>query len=319
MKSNLSSQLGYKRYSPFKHEPSLKINTPNGSITMDEVDVPLLAKGVNSGEVRVLPPNSGEHYFNDTEIIETPITNMNNMKPSNTKLWEKIFKNTKLKYGGVVERNELINAAHDEYIKQKGGYIISKDQYKILQGGGYTDSSTGEPLIVDDNLNDWLLQLKNSKQYEYLPSEIKDELKIFASNPDEINNLDKEFIQVAMPNTFQLFNMKSKNPVNIVSSDPSMLEEAQEIQNKEMKGISPSSPVSEIKPLINTSPVMQKGGYVKESPADVINSFTKARILANSTPAPIAPNTKIKYKLGGQIKEGIVKSYNPATNKYILY
>ena len=64
------SQLGYKRHSPYNKAPSLLINTPSGSITMKEVDHPII--GIGKGEIKFMLPNK-EYQFKSNKVLEIPM------------------------------------------------------------------------------------------------------------------------------------------------------------------------------------------------------------------------------------------------------
>lgn len=64
------SQLGYKRHSPYNKAPSLLINTPSGSITMKEVDHPII--GIGKGEIKFMIPNK-EYQFRSNKVLEIPM------------------------------------------------------------------------------------------------------------------------------------------------------------------------------------------------------------------------------------------------------
>lgn len=69
--NQLQQILGYKDNSPFKNLPFQTINS--NSITMDEVNQPLLAIADN-GDVKLMPPNSGLHKFKGAKsVVEIPI------------------------------------------------------------------------------------------------------------------------------------------------------------------------------------------------------------------------------------------------------
>lgn len=61
------SQMGYRDDSPYRNRKSIKIHTPNGLIDMSETGIPLMANGV------YLPPYSGMHQFDTTEVTEVPM------------------------------------------------------------------------------------------------------------------------------------------------------------------------------------------------------------------------------------------------------
>lgn len=64
------SQLGYKKHSPYNKAPSLLIHTPTGSITMKEVDHPIL--GIGKGEIKFMLPNK-EYQFKSSKVLEIPM------------------------------------------------------------------------------------------------------------------------------------------------------------------------------------------------------------------------------------------------------
>lgn len=221
---DLISKLGYKNNSPFKDYNKLNINSPNGIINMDNVDKRLLGIGNNTGEIKILEPNSGDYKFNDTSITEIPMDNSNLPLPSNNKLWKTVFNKTKLKYGGILEKNHLINYAHDEYIKKKGGYLLDREQLSKYQEGGEI-SPINNIKVTDDNLTSWIFNLKNSKSE--IPDSVKDELKIFAGDDKSLSSLDIDFIRTAMPNTYKLYN--SPDYKNKINEKPNLMKNGGEI------------------------------------------------------------------------------------------
>ncbi len=130
------SKLGYKRNSPYKNEPFLVIDSPQGVITMDDVDKTLIAKDLKNNETRVLQPNSGNHFFKGDKIMEIPVDNFNKLnnsnnimlnKPTNKKLFDKAFMKAKLKMGGYSMPNEIMKAAVTDYAKKGGGFTIDSN------------------------------------------------------------------------------------------------------------------------------------------------------------------------------------------------
>mgnify|MGYP003461018650 FL=1 len=67
------SQLGYKRHSPYNKASSLLIHTPTGSITMKEVDHPIL--GISKGEIKFMLPNK-EYQFKSNQVLEIPMKSL---------------------------------------------------------------------------------------------------------------------------------------------------------------------------------------------------------------------------------------------------
>lgn len=251
------SKLGYKNNSPFKNYSKLNINTPSGIINMDNVNKRLLAIGNNSGEVKILEPNSGNYKFNDNSVTEIPI-NMNNIpSPANTKLWNTVFNKAKLKYGGILEKNHLINYAHDEYMKKKGGYLLNREQLNKYQEGGSIPPSA--PLkIKDDNLTSWVFNLKNANLE--VPESVKEELKVFASDDKSLSSLDIDFIRTAMPNTYKLYNNPGyKNKINEATAFMKTGGTISPIVTGAIKNTNPFSSI--ITP--NTQVKYKKGGVIR--------------------------------------------------------
>lgn len=58
------SKMGYRDDSPFRNQEAINIYTPNGTIDMSNTGIPLMANG------RYLPPYSGQHRFNTTNVLE---------------------------------------------------------------------------------------------------------------------------------------------------------------------------------------------------------------------------------------------------------
>jgi len=67
------SQLGYKRHSPYNKASSLLIHTPTGSITMKEVDHPIL--GIGHNEIKFMLPNQ-EYQFKSNQVLEIPMKSL---------------------------------------------------------------------------------------------------------------------------------------------------------------------------------------------------------------------------------------------------
>lgn len=65
------SIMGYKRMSPFVNEEKLLINTPDGAITMKDVDFPILAIS-EKGEKKIMLPEK-EYSFKGKKILEIPM------------------------------------------------------------------------------------------------------------------------------------------------------------------------------------------------------------------------------------------------------
>lgn len=67
--TDLKSQLGFSVGSPYRNNPYLKINTPDGKITMDNTDIPLFAHD-ELGNAKYMAPYSGEHTFPGKQVYE---------------------------------------------------------------------------------------------------------------------------------------------------------------------------------------------------------------------------------------------------------
>jgi len=64
--------MGYKDNSPYRNAPSLMIDSPNGTITMDGVSKDLI--GIDEyGNRKVMKANSGEYRFKGSKVKEIPI------------------------------------------------------------------------------------------------------------------------------------------------------------------------------------------------------------------------------------------------------
>lgn len=61
------SKLGYRDDSPYNTLPYIDIHTPSGRIDMSGTGIPLWANG------RILPPYSGVHQFDTTQVKEIPL------------------------------------------------------------------------------------------------------------------------------------------------------------------------------------------------------------------------------------------------------
>lgn len=129
------SQLGYKRHSPYNKAPSLLINTPTGSITMKEVDHPIL--GIGHNEIKFMLPNK-EYQFKSNKVLEIP---MKSIYPK------------KYQQGG---RSPKVYTDKKEYLKAKQSYSDSLDLYNMSKDvfnlNNYTESIHRG---VDDKLKKW--------------------------------------------------------------------------------------------------------------------------------------------------------------------
>jgi hypothetical protein len=66
------SVLGYSKNSPYKGQPYININTPQGLIDMSNTDIPLM--GIDeTGMTKVMMPYSGMHKFRGNKVKEIPM------------------------------------------------------------------------------------------------------------------------------------------------------------------------------------------------------------------------------------------------------
>lgn len=89
--NDLISKLGYKRNSPFRFNKSLTIYSPTGNITMQDVDIPILAES-NLGERTIMLPGN-DYKFAGTKIKETPLVS---------------YKPTKFQTGGDLKKYDKL-------------------------------------------------------------------------------------------------------------------------------------------------------------------------------------------------------------------
>jgi hypothetical protein len=73
------SILGYAVGSPYRNNPYININTPQGLIDMSNTDIPLLAVD-ETGYSKVLPPFSGTHKFRGKKVKEIPLAKKGGIK-----------------------------------------------------------------------------------------------------------------------------------------------------------------------------------------------------------------------------------------------
>ncbi len=95
MKKSIS-RMGYRDDSPYKNQPYININTPNGLIDMSATGIPLLAID-NKGVTKYLKPYSGMHKFPGNKVMEIPM-GFHQMPDGS------IMSNDKMKKGGKLKK-----------------------------------------------------------------------------------------------------------------------------------------------------------------------------------------------------------------------
>ena len=153
------SQLGYKRYSPYNQAPSLLIHTPSGSITMKEVDHPII--GISKGEIQIMHPEK-EYKFKSNKVLEIPMKAMYKLGGkigSKSKMYPKC----KCGCGGVsVGKNKMF---------QQGGTM------DVLDGDGNSQMTiSGGERIFSRVATKIMRELNDNKNYKELGKFICSEL-----------------------------------------------------------------------------------------------------------------------------------------------
>jgi hypothetical protein len=151
------SKMGYRDDSPFKKRKSININTPTGKIDMSNTGTPLIANG------KYLPPYSGMHQFNTTEVTEVPLEEA---KKGGSKKYSKSI----LATNKVFKKNPLFK-------KPKKSKLFKKTNYK---GRTYDPAAMyfqdGGPYNTDGPI----------AQEEYMENYPVDSLpKIYGNEPDD--------------------------------------------------------------------------------------------------------------------------------------
>lgn len=298
------SKQGYKNNSPYRNSPYLFINSPEGVITMNNVDKPLLVKDLEYNETKVLKPNSGNHTFKGTNMLEIPLNNnyennkdMNMFNnPSNKKLWKELFDRAKMKMGGYAMPNEIIEKTITDYTKKKGGFIIDLNYGKRLpflenkqDGGEVNEPNTNDfsPQVQNKNgstFEDWIASAITN---EALPENIKDELDYFKRDEKSRSKLNTDYAKKYMPDVYAYW-QDNNTSVPVINDF-----ETRKV-TEDRGGVK-----------------MQYGGYTSQ------NDYVANKQMQTSN--NYTQGTRIRYKSGGTIKEGVIKSYNSQTGKIQLY
>ena len=139
------SLYGYKRYSPFLKEEKLMINTPDGAITMKDVDFPILGISSN-GEAKIMIPEK-EYKFKGNRVLEIPIKNiqqggLNETEPSFDEIKEDM-------------RNRILALSkmrREMPAYKSGGRIKTLSNYiKKYASGGLIDGKTPDEYLDKTN------------------------------------------------------------------------------------------------------------------------------------------------------------------------
>jgi len=327
---------GYKDNSPYRNSPSLMIDSPNGLITMNGVSKRLMAKDLENNDVRILEPNSGLHQFRGNKILEIPLNNSTNMfnRPTDKKLWNEVFTKAKLKMGGYAMPSEIMNKTISDYSRKKGGFIFdTKDRSKLLS---FLERQEGGPVINDkpavmveeiagtsfipqdtskfNDFKDWASSMLEGNDFENLPGSIKDELLYFRKNEGFRDRLSEDYAKRYMPEVLEHFEAGRKR------NNPGTPSEDSESDARAVKTEAPAKiedfktrNVSNVRGGVQTK---QYGGYT--SFGDYSKSKMETPVQTNDMPT-YSQGSRIRYKKGGEIKEGVIKSYDPYTRKIELY
>lgn len=338
--NNDVSKQGYKFNSPYRNNPYLVIDSKEGVITMDGVNKPLVVTDVKYGETKVLPPNSGNHSFKGDKMLEIPLDkitkkvnniteNLNDItkmsyKPTDKKLWKDVFDKVKLQMGGYAQPNEIMQTAFTKYARKRGGFIfnpsndgkmlpyLKQDGGSITEGGQQsspssisqsTEQTEPSPKEVEatNSFDTWIGGLLDSPDYNKLPDNLKDELEYFQNDVGSRSKLTEDYVKRYIPRVYDYWENSglgmAKPNVNKDIVDFRNKPYAPEATLEEMKTPSVSS---EGIPAIEKQPTMQEGGNIQKK-------FN------------LGVGRRIKYREGGTIKEGVIKSYDPQTGKIRLY
>lgn len=146
------SIMGYKRTSPFVDEERLFINTPNGRITMKDVDFPIL--GISEkGEAKIMFPQE-EHKFKGKNILEIPIKN------------NKLFLDLDGTYFVIDENDKEDNKEHDNLLDKR--YSVRKKFNEHLRKLLFDIEQNNKMFLEKDEL------LRNNRNHLVSPTKMCD-------------------------------------------------------------------------------------------------------------------------------------------------
>ena len=276
-------------------------------------------------------------------------------RPTDKNLFKSIFDKNKLKMGGYAMPNEIIEKTLDTYAKKKGGFILNpKDTSTLLpfvekQYGGYTSVRSKNTrkyqeggnienevgTSVNDNLqeeeeeipsneitfqkerpkeeiqikevtlennnngvdfNTWMQTATEKEQFKNLPDEIQDSLEYFIEDDNSKSNLSEDFVKKNLPEVYRYWNNN--------------------IKQKEVKRGGGTVSATSMADFV-TRPVQSRSAYKPKLQYGGNTSYSDYN--ANNQMSKYQEGTLIRYRKGGQIVEGVVKSYNPQTGKYSLH
>lgn len=168
------------------------------------------------------------------------------------------------------------------------------------QKGGELSSSSPEPIDKRKNLAtfaEWAdASFESPGMYNSYPPEIKEELDNFKDDAESRKTLTEEYAKRYMPSVYEYWKNSYSNRVPSQEGEGGSTEKS-------------SSPYTQED--LNT-PVMRKGGFPSLS-------SKYCRKEGGSVSSKYQQGMAIRYKSGGEIKEGVVKNYNSQTGEIELY
>ena len=274
---------------------------------MDNVRKPLVVKDLQFGETRVLQPNSGNHFFRGTKMLETPYNNQkdnltkDSMYNLNNKGWTGSFR------GEVQQRKNggwLFNELNGDgkllpYLKRQEGGMTETREDTLGEDYGAADDTSSESEDFGSKVQNIMANLEQSA----IPPSIKSELEFFKANPEHQGKLTEDYIKKYIPAFYQYLRPASKPKTQGANTEPAKP--------------GPTAVISDFE--TRQDPQFQYGGYTSAA------GFNNARQLqaqqATSSPPKVnyETGTRIMYRSGGQIKEGVVEHYDPISGEIKLY
>jgi hypothetical protein len=295
------SRLGYKSNSPYRNNPQLLINSPKGVITMNGVNKPLIVKDLQNNDTRLLQPNSGNHFFKGTKMLETPYNNDTKDKMSKNmdyriKPWSGSFREeVQTRRNGGWLFNELNGDGKLlPYLKRQDGGMTELREDTIGKDFGSSDES-----VKSINFNDRVHELIDTDKFNSVPQSIQSELSFFKSNPEHQDKLTESYVKKYIPALYQYLTSsdKVKQPNNL-NTEPSKPGTTATIKDFETRD----------------DPKFQYGGHTD------FQSYNNAKQESrNPEPSKYDTGMRIMYRSGGQIKEGVIEHYDPITGDIKLY
>lgn len=271
---------------------------------MDGVNKPLVVKDLQHNDTRVLQPNSGNHFFKGSKMLEIPINNTKDKMSENmnyrVKPWSGFFKEEvrTMRNGGWLFNELNGDGKLLPFLKKQEGGMTETREETIGQDYGASDA---EP-IKSVNFNDRVHELIETDKFQNAPPSIQSELEFFRSNPEHQDKLTESYIKKYIPSLYQYLTASDKvrtpNTTNTEPSRPGTTARIEDFETRE-------------------DPKFQYGGYT--SFHDYANAkHQQVQPQANQTPK-YETGTRIMYRSGGPIKEGVVKHYDPITGEITVY